>query len=271
MVKEPRQFAVLIGVGAATVSAVFCLLPGRGDPVVQVEQFQRHEGKYGYPTDPFAFHHGYVRGECCGAWTRWTMEYLSPDRKQRIERTGEEFKADADVPAEFRVHPAAYDRSGMDKGHMAPAGDMHTETAMDESFMLSNAMPQMPALNRGPWHELESYLRRRASGNKAEVWVCTGPAFVPDFDGLLHIKVIGSARTGTVWVPTHCWKTAIIKPPDGPIECLAWLAENTGSAGKYDTWAVSVDELERIVGLDFWRSLPNEDEHEAALPEKEAT
>ena len=48
-----------------------------------------------------------------------------------------------------------YTRTGYDRGHMAPAGDMKwSAKAMRESFYFSNICPQKPALNRGIWKEL---------------------------------------------------------------------------------------------------------------------
>lgn len=53
-----------------------------------------------------------------------------------------------------------YTRTGYDRGHMAPAGDMKwSAKAMRESFYFSNICPQKPALNRGIWKELEEQSR----------------------------------------------------------------------------------------------------------------
>ena len=43
-----------------------------------------------------------------------------------------------------------YRKSGYDRGHLAPAGDMKWDVqAMKESFYYSNISPQLPQLNRG--------------------------------------------------------------------------------------------------------------------------
>ena len=45
-----------------------------------------------------------------------------------------------------------YKKSGYDRGHLAPAGDMGwSEQAMKESFYYSNMSPQNPSFNRGIW------------------------------------------------------------------------------------------------------------------------
>ena len=58
---------------------------------------------------------------------------------------------------------ASYKGSGYDRGHLCPSADRsRSQEENDCTFYLSNIAPQTPALNRGPWKELEEQARRWA-------------------------------------------------------------------------------------------------------------
>lgn len=83
-----------------------------------------------------------------------------------------------------------YTRSGYDRGHMAPAGDMKwSAKAMRESFYLSNICPQKPGLNRGIWKDLEEQARLWAKEN-GSLLIVTGPVITDD------LKRLGKNRVG---------------------------------------------------------------------------
>ena len=86
-----------------------------------------------------------------------------------------------------------YIGSGYDRGHLAPAGDMHwSDKTMLESFAMSNMSPQDPSFNRGVWSRLERAVRRFAY-SEGSVFVVTGPVFVNDEGavtiGANHVRV----------------------------------------------------------------------------------
>ena len=93
-----------------------------------------------------------------------------------------------------------YNRSGYDRGHIAPAADFIDPVSVEESFSLANMSPQAPRLNRGIWAKnVEKPTReyvKRASGN---VYVFTGPVF----QGNKPSHTIGQNR---VWVPDYFFK-----------------------------------------------------------------
>ncbi len=144
-----------------------------------------------------------------------------------------------------------YKGSGYDRGHMIPAADLKwSEKAMDDSFYMSNMSPQVPSFNRGIWGDLEAVVRTFAVQNKA-VCVVTGPVLT---DG--PYERIGANE---VYVPKFYFK-AILDYTVPEYKAIGFLLANEGSKESLTSFAVTIDELEEITGLDFFPLLPDEDE-----------
>lgn len=76
--------------------------------------------------------------------------------------TGErvKFRADPLLPVEARAVDKDYTGSGYDRGHQAPlANQRRSQRLRDETFFLSNAVPQNSRLNRQAWAALEERVR----------------------------------------------------------------------------------------------------------------
>ncbi len=161
-------------------------------------------------------------------------------------------RADAFMPdPEVRTGSATledYRGSGYDRGHLAPAADMHwSEKAMLESFYMSNMSPQEPAFNRGVWSRLEQAVRRFAYSEES-VFVVTGPIVTED-----DVKTIGSNK---VRVPGFYYKVIYDETP--PEKMIAFILPNKGSNKSLDSFVVSVDDVEAATGLDFFSALPED-------------
>ncbi|MGI4796806.1 MAG: DNA/RNA non-specific endonuclease [Janthinobacterium lividum] len=129
----------------------------------------------------------------------WSAEHpttASPDAARGIKRQGE-FHADDRLPPADQAQLADYRRSGFDRGHMTPSGDMPDEPAQQQTFSLANMVPQTAELNRGPWEGVESAVRNLAA-RQGELYLVTGPAFVGQ-----RIQSIGPDG---VLVPSSTWK-----------------------------------------------------------------
>lgn len=80
----------------------------------------------------------------------------------------------------FRATNKDYKRSGFDRGHLAAAGNHKAnQELIKQTFVLSNIAPQVgKGFNRDAWNNLEKYVRKKAKNNK-NVYVCSGPLFLP--------------------------------------------------------------------------------------------
>lgn len=146
-----------------------------------------------------------------------------------------------------KVRHADYTHSGFDRGHMAPAADMKwDEQAMIESFYMSNICPQVHALNAGMWNTLENRVRNWARRDSAVVVVC-GP-IVPD-----NHSTIGENR---VAVPEYFYKV-IASPYGNRPKGIAFIMPNEDIDNPLYTYAVTIDSVENITGIDFLYNLPD--------------
>lgn len=158
------------------------------------------------------------------------------DAKEQIRYNN--FHPDTRLPASERSELRDYARSGYDRGHMAPSGDMPTLEAQQESFALSNMIPQNPQNNRYLWAGIESTTRQLAK-KSTRLYVVSGAMFIGT-----QIKTVG----GRVMVPTHLFK-AIYNPKTG--EAAAYLVRND-DGGDY-----AVIDLATVESLSGIRPFPS--------------
>ena len=144
------------------------------------------------------------------------------------------FHAETNLPPDARAELKDYARSGFDRGHMAPNGDMPTRSAQYESFTLANMVPQNPDNNRHVWAGIEAAVRDLAIA-EGELYVISGPAF------------IGSdlQKIGNVLVPTHLYK--VVYSPRHH-RAGAYFVANAETK-EYAT--LSVAQLERTIGINL--------------------
>jgi endonuclease G len=174
----------------------------------------------------------------------WSAEHLTQERvaAARGQDRVNAFHPDAKLPSEDRSELSDYARSGYDRGHMAPSGDMADSQSQEESFSLANMIPQDPDNNRHLWAKIESGVRDLAS-ETGELYVVTGPIFTGE--NVQSLK-------GRVLVPTQIYK-AVYDPRRR--QAGAYLVENTPAE---DVRIVSLAELRRLTGIDAFPTLSQE-------------
>lgn len=176
-------------------------------------------------------------------------------------RRSNDFRADIDLPPNQRAELSDYKGSGYDRGHMAPAAVMKWDPqAMSESFLLSNIAPQVgPGFNRGIWRQLESRVRQWAK-QRGTLYVITGPTYLNGSS-----KFLGK---NNVAVPSSFYK--IIFDPVR-VEAIAFLLPNKRLlSDDLPRYLTSIDNIEKITGLDFLKELDDriEDLVERSIPKR---
>lgn len=163
------------------------------------------------------------------------------------DRKNVSFAADADV--EGCPVPADYRKSGYDRGHMAPAGDMRwSEKAMEQCHYMTNITPQVNSLNTGAWKKLEEATRRWAAADSAVIVVC-GP--------VLTDRLSRSIGASEVTVPERFFKV-ILAPYARPPRAIGFIFGNNNMPQSMQQAVRTVDQVEEITGMDFFSALPDE-------------
>lgn len=143
----------------------------------------------------------------------WAAEVLGDDAvksARQIDRASS-FEPDTRLQPSDRAELSDYLRSGYDRGHLAPSGDMPDHKAQAESFYLSNIVPQAARLNRGSWADLESSVRDKAVAD-GRLYIVTGVLF--------QGASVQTTPSGRVIIPSSLWK-AIASPGHGAIVKMA--------------------------------------------------
>lgn len=125
-------------------------------------------------------------------------EYLTAERLLQgyhVKRSND-FYAEVSIPLPYRATEKDYKKSGFDKGHQAPAADAFDDLSKDETFVMSNMVPQTPDLNRRTWRLIEEDVRDKVIQKNLSAYVLTGPIYN---DTVLNIG-------HGVWVPAYSYK-----------------------------------------------------------------
>lgn len=153
------------------------------------------------------------------------------------EKRATKFFADARLPSAERAELDDYRRSGYSRGHMAPAGDMPTPTAMAQSFSLANMVPQDIQHNGGAWAKIEQDTRQYVLRAKGDVYVITGPVFTSESPRIGH---------NSVWVPTYLFKLVYDQ-----VSNRAWAHWQENREGERASRPISYKELVQRTGIEF--------------------
>ena len=145
--------------------------------------------------------------------------------------------------------PADYAHAGYDRGHMVPNFAIATRFGQDaqkKTFQMTNIAPQSPGLNRGPWREMEHRIAEFWTQKYGEMWVIVGA--IPGTQTLPAAK--------NVSVPAQFYMVVVGQTSEG-VRALAVLLDQNAKRGDFPVHnIVTIDELEKLSGLEFFPDMP---------------
>ena len=188
-------------------------------------------------TNYLAVKKGYVMSyngvEGRANWVGWTLRASDLGPVDRSNR----FREDANLPRGFkRVDDDDYRESGYDRGHLCNSEDRtSSEYLNEETFLMSNMIPQTQELNRGPFKFLEAYCRKLVLKKGQQLLIYSG-----------GFGSKGRLASG-VPIPQYCWKAVYT-----PSEEFYVLFPNEHTLEKnWKKYLVTKDRLEKMTGYDF--------------------
>ncbi len=205
----------------------------------------------------------YNRDKGTPNWVSWHLDSSWYGSLARVDT----FRPDPAVdPSWYRVQAFDFFATGFDRGHMTPNADRDHQDRRpinQETFLMSNMVPQAPDNNQGPWASFESYLRTLTDAGN-EIYIISGPAGV---GGTGSNGFMTSVANGHVTVPAQTWKVVLVLPQGendiSRATCssrtIAILMPNTQGI-RSDAWQnyrTTIDAVEQLTGYDFFSNLPD--------------
>ncbi len=170
-----------------------------------------------------------------------------------------DFEPDTDLPKSFRrITTRDYIGTGYQRGHLVPSADRFGDRSLNaETFLMTNIVPQLGALNEYPWEKLESYVRSQVRRGRFDAYQIAG---VYGEKEILKRKVT---------VPTNCWKIiAFVRRGDPPETIneqtrmiVVDMPNTEGIDDKpWETFRTTIRSIEERTGLDLFAWLPREEQ-----------
>lgn len=144
--------------------------------------------------------------------------------------------------------------SGYSRGHMVASEDrVSSKEANKQTFYYSNVSPQLQEHNAGIWKKLEEKVREwgRDSQFRKVMYIAKGGTIA---DGQVEEKRL----RGKIVIPRYYFMAVLTEDHAGEYHAIGFLTEHrkySKSESNLQTLALSIDELEKFTGLDFFHNV----------------
>lgn len=225
---------------------------------------------------------------------RFTCYYMDENNTAQNVSRHDSFKEDPEIPSAYRSKLSDYSGSGYARGHLCPSADRRASDDQQAlTYYLSNMQPQWQKHNEAQWANLEGDVRKWAA--RCDTLYVVKAATIDDItlNNVTESGVYSTTYNGTYYSDLKCNGRLLV----AKYYYMALLAFNkstntyqaigiwtkhynagtTGASGsgsydwpiinKENAQYISIDELEKRTGIDFFCNLPDdiEDQVEASF------
>ena len=214
----------------------------------------------------------------------WVAFYFDATTSADVVKRTDAWAVDPKLPAEMQTQEADHKSDGFDKGHLCASEDrVYLKEANEQTFYYSNMSPQLNDFNGGFWAKLEARVqtwgRSTATGTYDRVYVTKGGTLNKLLVNFTGTPVSGGTPTtdenGLTVHGLACpqyYFMAVLSQKGDAYHAIGFLVPHkeglnrNPSSDELKGYVVSIDELEKETGIDFFCNLPDaiESEVEAA-------
>jgi len=196
--------------------------------------------------------HGFILGYSDLRGNPLWVEYALTDDAANTPSIKRPNRFETDWRSINRVSHESYQKSGYDRGHMAPnyaISHLYGREGQADSFLMTNVTPQKANLNQKIWQRLEEAEIKHFAKLFGKVWVITGPVFSGTVERL--------TSDWTVEIPDAFYKIYLSEAgPNKASAALAFLIPQTVSGKEPLTqFVTNIDTIEAQTGIDFFAEL----------------
>lgn len=106
----------------------------------------------------------------------YSAEIVTKSEADTHVKRHSDFRPDPQLPENERESLADYRGSGYDRGHLVSSADSDSREEQHETFVLSNMVPEVHAMNAGIWAKIEGHVRD-LTDQDGDIYAVTGAIY----------------------------------------------------------------------------------------------
>ena len=189
---------------------------------------------------------------------RWTAFRWDNTNSGGYIKREDNFIEDTDIPLEYRTTYDHYRGLGYTRGHMCASADRwNSLEANRQTFLYSNMQPQLYSFNGGIWANLEMKVRSWNTADFRDTLYVARGGTIDHTSDLIEITSTGLRVPKYFFMAILCKNKSSV---NGGYKAIGFYMEHRSfyeDEKNLSPYIVSIDNLERLTGIDFFCNLPD--------------